>query len=132
MLSILTFFALIEAGLLIVAACRRAALAAALLGALLIATTAFAYILHQHWLTDAQGLQILKVAIPLFKLGAIIVVVPFLWLKKRRQKPGTVYLDAPPGAGWQQTGERFVEAGTNRVISVWFNPTTGERNYVRV
>jgi hypothetical protein len=37
---------------------------------------------------------------------------------------------APPGAGWQATGERFVDPESGRLVTVYFNPATGERRYV--
>lgn len=39
---------------------------------------------------------------------------------------------APPGAGWQATGERFVDPESGRPITVYCNPATGERRYVAV
>jgi hypothetical protein len=38
-------------------------------------------------------------------------------------------LKAPPGSGWEPTGEVSVTE-TGRV-AVWYNPRTGERAYVR-
>jgi hypothetical protein len=35
-----------------------------------------------------------------------------------------------PGPGWQKTAERFVDPETDKTVTVWFNPTTGERRYV--
>jgi hypothetical protein len=42
-------------------------------------------------------------------------------------------LDAAPppqSAGWQTTGERFVDPETGRLVTVYFHPATGERRYV--
>jgi hypothetical protein len=33
---------------------------------------------------------------------------------------------------WQPTGERFVDPATGRVTEVFYNPDTGERDYVEV
>ena len=33
-------------------------------------------------------------------------------------------------AGWQPTAERFLDEESGRLVTVWFNPTTGERRYV--
>ena|SRR5579875_3137538 len=30
---------------------------------------------------------------------------------------------------WEQTGERFVDATTGRLIEVYYNPDTGQRDY---
>lgn len=38
--------------------------------------------------------------------------------------------DQRPGAGWQRTGERFLDEETGEWMEVWFNPSTGERRYV--
>lgn len=32
-------------------------------------------------------------------------------------------------AGWQPTGERFVDPGTGELTEVYYNPETGERDY---
>jgi hypothetical protein len=36
----------------------------------------------------------------------------------------------PAGAGWQTTGERFLDPESGLLVTVYFNPTTGERRYV--
>jgi membrane protein implicated in regulation of membrane protease activity len=33
---------------------------------------------------------------------------------------------------WERTGERFVDPATGRVTEVFYNPDTGERDYVEV
>jgi hypothetical protein len=38
--------------------------------------------------------------------------------------------DNRPGRDWQATAERFVDPETGRLVTVFFNPTTGERRYV--
>jgi hypothetical protein len=35
-----------------------------------------------------------------------------------------------PGPGWQETQERFIDPETNECVTVFFNPTNGERRYV--
>ena len=35
-----------------------------------------------------------------------------------------------PGCYWQATPERFVDPETGRLVTVFFNPATGERRYV--
>ena len=37
---------------------------------------------------------------------------------------------APRGAGWAPTAERFRDDESGAMVTVWFNPTTGERRYV--
>ena len=34
------------------------------------------------------------------------------------------------GAGFQATQERFLDEESGRLVTVWFNPATGERRYV--
>jgi hypothetical protein len=38
--------------------------------------------------------------------------------------------DDRPGGTWQVTPERFVDPETGRLVTVFFNPATGERRYV--
>ncbi len=40
--------------------------------------------------------------------------------------------DMTPGAGWTDTGERFMDPETQAPVAVFFNQTTGERRYVRI
>lgn len=42
------------------------------------------------------------------------------------------YRGAPemPGEGWEPTAERFRDDETGALVTVWFNPRTGERRYV--
>jgi hypothetical protein len=35
-----------------------------------------------------------------------------------------------PGRDWQATTERFVDPESGRLVTVFFNPATGERRYV--
>ena len=36
-----------------------------------------------------------------------------------------------PGAGWQRTAERFVDDATDKPVTVYIEPATGERSYVQ-
>lgn len=36
----------------------------------------------------------------------------------------------PRGASWHRTDERFVDPETGKLVSVWFDPDSGERRYV--
>lgn len=36
----------------------------------------------------------------------------------------------PPGPDWQDTGERFVDPETGKLVTVYFHPSTGERRYI--
>ncbi|GEP53372.1 hypothetical protein [Reyranella soli] len=35
-----------------------------------------------------------------------------------------------PGAGWVKTAERFIDPDTGQPVDVFYNPRTGERQYV--
>ena len=35
-----------------------------------------------------------------------------------------------PRAGWVETGERFVDPNSGKLVEVYYNPATGEREYV--
>lgn len=37
---------------------------------------------------------------------------------------------SPLGGKWRATDERFVDPETGRLVTVWFNPASGERRYV--
>lgn len=36
----------------------------------------------------------------------------------------------PRGPNWRATDERFVDPETGKLVTVWFDPETGERRYV--
>lgn len=36
----------------------------------------------------------------------------------------------PPGAGWVATNERFVDPESGKLVTVFYQPATGERRYV--
>ena len=57
-----------------------------------------------------------------FVLGAVV------FERYRYNRP----LDAPPGEGWEATGETFIDPGSGQTLRVYFNPATGKRVYVRV
>jgi hypothetical protein len=35
-----------------------------------------------------------------------------------------------PGAGWVKTAERFIDPDTGQPVDVFYNPASGERQYV--
>ena len=57
--------------------------------------------------------------------GAILAVA--VLIERYVYKP--LRQDAP-GAGWEQTGERFTDPGSGQLVIVYYNPRTGERRYV--
>ena len=36
----------------------------------------------------------------------------------------------PVNSGWRPTDEKFVDTETGQLVTVWFDPDTGERRYV--
>ncbi len=36
-----------------------------------------------------------------------------------------------PGAGWTKTSERFIDDETGEPVTVWLDPASGERKYVK-
>lgn len=64
-------------------------------------------------------------AIPLAASGAILTLA--LLLERYVYKP---IRPEPPGPGWEQTAERFIDPRSGQSVTVYFNPRTGERRYV--
>lgn len=54
-----------------------------------------------------------------------IIVVCAMFLERKRYR---VRVDRTQGR-WQPTGERFVDPATGRLMEVFYNPATGERDY---
>ena len=61
-------------------------------------------------------------AVELGIFGALILIGTFFEARYRGRRAGR--------AGWQSTGERFVDPTTGKLIDVRYNPQTGERAYV--
>jgi hypothetical protein len=64
---------------------------------------------------------VLRLGVPGFVLLLALVV------ERWRYKPVTGH---PPGAGWVPTKERFVDPESGRLVTVFYQPATGERRYV--
>ena len=58
--------------------------------------------------------------------GAILIVS--VLIERFRYKPLAA---ARPGPGWLRTTERFVDDETGQTVTVYIEPGTGERAYVR-
>ena len=65
-------------------------------------------------------------AVALGVFGAILLAGT---LFERRRYQGRA--DRPPGPGWELTGERFRDPEDGVLTEVWFNPSSGQRRYVR-
>lgn len=65
-------------------------------------------------------------AIWLFGVGGVVILGTAF--EKTLYKPlGT---GSPLGAGWTRTKERFVDPETGKTVEVFYNATSGERQYV--
>lgn len=71
--------------------------------------------------TDLPGVP----AIPFLIAGVVIVVTALVEPVYGR------LTGRPPLSGeWRATDERFIDPETGRLVTVWFDPKTGERRYV--
>jgi hypothetical protein len=57
--------------------------------------------------------------------GAILLAA--IVYERFRYKP---LANVTPGAGWQRTSERFVDPDSGRIVTVYVQPGSGERQYV--
>lgn len=64
---------------------------------------------------------VLRPAVP----GVLLLIA--LCIERWRYKPLST---RAPGAGWVATDERFVDPQTGRLVTVFYQPATGERRYV--
>ena len=56
-----------------------------------------------------------------------LVLLFGLAVERWRYKP---VAGRPPGAGWVATNERFVDPESGKMVTVFYQPATGERRYV--
>ncbi|MGC8485336.1 MAG: hypothetical protein ACP5O6_06835 [Candidatus Baltobacteraceae bacterium] len=61
-----------------------------------------------------------------FIIGAIVLVAVIFEGSHYRPK-----IDRN-AAGWEPTGERFVDPTSGKLVEVRYNPTSGERDYIEV
>jgi len=61
-----------------------------------------------------------------FAVWALILLVG-LAIERWRYKP---LGNRTPGPGWKATDERFVDPETGKLVTVYFQPSTGERRYI--
>lgn len=69
-------------------------------------------------LTDPSAWPLLLFA-GLLLLGTVFEQVRYRGAKGRRE-----------GGKWRATSERFIDDASGRMVTVWFNATTGDRRYV--
>jgi hypothetical protein len=56
-----------------------------------------------------------------------VALVGGILFERGRYKPAT---PGRPGSGWIATGERFIDPQTGEPVTVYYQPSTGERRYV--
>ncbi len=61
-----------------------------------------------------------------FIIGAVVLVAVIFESSRYRPK-----IDRN-AAGWEPTGERFVDPTSGKLLEVRYNPTNGERDYTEV
>jgi fatty acid desaturase len=61
---------------------------------------------------------------PLIAFGVVLVCVLF----ERAQYKAIA--DQPP-PGWEATGERFIDPETGKQVAVYYDPKSGQRQYVK-
>jgi membrane protein implicated in regulation of membrane protease activity len=80
----------------------------------------------------ALGLGALAVAMGVASLWVLIVWAAILALALAVERFRYKALQTgSPGPGWQRTSERFVDDETGKIVTVWLDPRTGERQYVK-
>ncbi|MBN8736771.1 MAG: hypothetical protein J0H27_10950 [Xanthomonadales bacterium] len=68
----------------------------------------------------------LAVFLPQLIIGGLFLIVA-LAIERWRYKP---VRSERPDPRWVDTGERFVDPGTQRLTAVYFDPASGERHYL--
>ncbi|HVZ69366.1 MAG TPA: hypothetical protein VG891_07865 [Rhizomicrobium sp.] len=62
----------------------------------------------------------------IFAFWGALVVIGTIY-ERYRYKP---LEEGRPGSGWVATSERFIDDETGKSVTVYLDPTTGERKYV--
>jgi len=81
-------------------------------------------------LTAAALLATLAGRLPLgahLAIPGVVLLFAMLNELRRRYKP---IQPGQPGAGWIETPERFVDPETGKNVTVYYQPSSGERRYV--
>ena len=74
-------------------------------------------------LLSFAGLSVVAFWVGFWSLLVIVGVAIERWRYKS-------LADRPPGPNWVETGERFVDPETGKLVAVYHHPGTGERRYV--
>ena len=81
----------------------------------------------------AAGAIVAVCGLVLWVSGGPVMVLVFGALMMVTAALEPIYGEAkgkPAASGWQLTDEKFVDPETGKLVSVWFDPGTGERRYV--
>jgi len=70
----------------------------------------------------------LVVFIPHLIIGGVLLLVG-LAIERWRYKP---IVQRPPEPDWTDTGERFIDPETNKLIAVYLDAAGGERHYIAI
>lgn len=62
----------------------------------------------------------------IFAIWGVLLVIGTMFERVIYKKT----LARPPGAGWVRTSERFIDDASGKPITVYVEPSTGERQYV--
>ena len=63
--------------------------------------------------------------------GPVVMIVGALVLLTAALEPVYGRISARPfGSNWRPTDEKFVDPETGKLVTVWFDPKSGERRYV--
>jgi hypothetical protein len=76
------------------------------------------------------GIWLYRAAAPAVGLRLLIpgaVLIAALLIERWRYR---CIADDRPGPGWVDTGERFIDPETAKLVTVFYQPSTGERRYV--
>jgi hypothetical protein len=79
----------------------------------------------------ALGLALSLAGIPglsWFMIGSGLILAGAAYFERHRYKPQTT---ERPGLGWIETDESFIDPETDRKVTVYFHPASGERRYVQ-
>jgi hypothetical protein len=59
-------------------------------------------------------------------VGTVLIIGALF--ERGRYKPAS---SETPGPGWVATGESFIDPGSGEPVTVYYQPATGERRYVK-
>jgi hypothetical protein len=79
----------------------------------------------------AGGAAVCLATVSLLGLGPVVIGLMLLLALVFERRGYQPIADSVPGPDWQRTGEAFVDPGSGAEVTVYFQPRTGKRVYVR-